>query len=91
MTKPTQTRIAPVWVSAVLAVLGVVLIVVSVVYFSESAGHLPSFFPGHVGSHSAGAAHKHTKHGIAALLVGLAAIIGAWLTGGTKKNSSAGA
>ena len=85
MTKPSQTRIAPIWVSVLLAVLGVVLIVISIVYFSETAGNLPSFFPGHVAAHAAGAAHKHTKHGIAALLVGLAAIVGAWLTSGRKK------
>ena len=86
MTKPTQTRIAPLWVSALLAVLGVVLIVVSIVYFSETAGSLPSFFPGHVAAHAAGSAHKHTKHGIASLLVGLAGLVGAWLTSGKKKS-----
>lgn len=64
-----------------LALVGVVLVVVAVVYFTKSAGSLPSFLPGH----QAGSAHKH---GIAALLVGLIAIGGAWLSSGTKNAPS---
>ena len=48
--------------------LGVLLIVVAVIYFADSAHSLPSFFPGHVSSTSSEANHHHTKHGIAALL-----------------------
>ena len=65
----TADRNAPVWVTALLAVAGVVLIVIAIVYFAEPAKSLPSFFPGH----DATATRHHTKHGIAALLVGLAA------------------
>jgi hypothetical protein len=68
-------------VTAVLVIVGVLLIVVAVVYFAEPADRLPSFFPGH-------AAHEtrtHVKHGIAALAVGIIAFIGAWFTTGRKR------
>jgi hypothetical protein len=63
------------------ALLGVALVVIAIVYFAEPAGSLPSFFPGH----QAGSAHHHVKHGIAALLVGLAAFVFAWFNTGKKK------
>ena len=65
-----------------LAVLaGIVLIVIAIVYFAEPAKSLPGFFPGH----QAGSAHHHTKHGIAALLVGLACFVFAWFRTGPKR------
>jgi hypothetical protein len=60
-----------VWL-AVLA--GIVLIATALVYFLEPAGSLPSFFPGH----EAGSNHHHVKHGLAALLLGLACLVFAW-------------
>jgi hypothetical protein len=45
-----------------LAVLGLILIIVGIVYFAEPAKSLPGFFPGH----EAGSTHHHVKHGIAA-------------------------
>ncbi len=65
-------------------VLGVVLVVVGVVYFVEPAKSLPSFFPGH----EAGSAHHHVKHGIASLLVGLAAFAFAWFQTGPKSKTA---
>jgi len=64
-------------------ILGVVLIVIGIVYFAEPAKSLPSFFPGH----EAGSAHHHVKHGIAAILVGLACFAFAWFNTGPKKNA----
>jgi uncharacterized membrane protein HdeD (DUF308 family) len=64
-------------------ILGIALIVVAIVYFAEPAGSLPSFFPGH----AAGSTHHHTKHGIAALLVGLACFAFAWFNTGPKKTA----
>ena len=62
-------------------VLGVLLIVVAIVYFTSTASGLPSFFPGH----QAGSGTHHTKHGIAALLLGLACFVFAWFqTGPTR-------
>jgi hypothetical protein len=65
-----------------LAVLaGLVLIAVAIVYWAEPAKSLPSFFPGH----QAGSGHHHTKHGIAAFLVGLACLAFAWFRTGPKR------
>jgi hypothetical protein len=66
-------------------ILGVILIVVAIVYFVDTAGSLPSFFPGH----SAGSAHHHVKHGIAALLLGLACFVFAWFQTGPSGGSRA--
>jgi len=65
-------------------ILGVALIVVGIVYFAEPARSLPSFFPGH----EAGSAHHHAKHGIAAVLVGLACFAFAWFNTGPKKRAT---
>ena len=67
---PTANRI----LVAVCAILGVLLIVVAIVYWIEPAHSLPGFFPGH----EAGSDHHHVKHGIAALVVGLALLAAAW-------------
>jgi len=71
--------------------LGVLLIVVAVIYFVEPAHSLPSFFPGHVSATSAEAAHHHSKHGIAALVVALALFAFAWFQTGPKARSAANA
>jgi uncharacterized membrane protein HdeD (DUF308 family) len=65
-------------------ILGVILIVVAIVYFAEPAKSLPSFFPGH----QAGSTHHHTKHGIAALVVALAAFAFAWFQSGPKARAA---
>ena len=69
-------------------VLGIVLCVVGVIYWVESASSLPSFFPGHVSASSSEAAHHHTKHGIAALVVALACFAFAWFATGPKAGSA---
>ncbi|MBV9212374.1 MAG: hypothetical protein JOZ25_01875 [Actinobacteria bacterium] len=66
--------------------LGLALIAVAVVYFVNTAHGLPSFFPGHVSATSKEAAHHHTKHGIAALLVGLAFLVFAWFQSGPRRD-----
>jgi len=65
-------------------ILGIALIVIGIVYFAEPAKSLPSFFPGH----EAGSTHHHTKHGIAAVLVGLACFVFAWFNTGPKKRAT---
>ncbi|MHB8233769.1 MAG: hypothetical protein ACYDHT_03870 [Solirubrobacteraceae bacterium] len=69
-------------------ILGALLIVVAIVYFAEPAHSLPSFFPGHVSASNAEASHHHTKHGIAALVVALAAFAFAWFQSGPKAQSA---
>jgi hypothetical protein len=69
-------------VIALAVILGVALIVLAVVYWGEPAGSLPAWLPGH----EAGSGHHHVKHGIAALLLGVALLIFAWFqTGGRGK------
>jgi uncharacterized RDD family membrane protein YckC len=72
-------------VPAVIA--GLVLIAIAVVYWVDTADALPSFFPGH----EAGSSHHHVKHGIAAALLGVGALIFAWFQTGpaTRDNSTA--
>jgi len=71
-------------VAAALA-LGVALIVLAVVYWTTAAGSLPSFFPGY----QAGSSHVHFKHGLAALLVGLAVLVCVWFRTGPKRSRPA--
>jgi uncharacterized RDD family membrane protein YckC len=60
--------------------VALVLFAIAVVYWVEPARSLPSFFPGHA-RHSG---HHHVKHGIAALVVGLAALAFAWFQSGPR-------
>jgi hypothetical protein len=82
MATAPSTRNAPLAVTVVLAVLGLAFIAVAVVYLTHTAGDLPTFFPGH----EAGSSHHHTKHGVAALAVGLIACIAAWISAGKKRS-----
>jgi hypothetical protein len=66
-------------------ILGVVLIVIAVVYWAEPAGSLPGFFPGH----TAVSSHHHSKHGIAAFLLGIACFVFAWFKSGPKHTANA--
>jgi hypothetical protein len=66
------------------AVVGVALLVVAVIYWAEPAKSLPGFFPGHESS-----SHHHVKHGIAALVVGLAALAFAWFQSGPRRDGRA--
>jgi len=72
------------WLVPLAVILGIILIVIGIVYFVEPAKSLPSFFPGH----EAGSAHHHVKHGIAAILVGLACLVFAWFNTGPKKSTA---
>ena len=66
-----------------LIIIGVALIALAIYYWVTPAGSLPSFFPGHL----AGSAHKHVKHGVAALLVGIACFLGAWMLSGKQREA----
>jgi amino acid permease len=59
-----------------LLVLAAVLIVVGVIYMTNTAANLPAFFPGHL-AHSP---HHHTKHGLAAFTLAIVVLIAAWFT-----------
>jgi len=66
-------------------VVGIVLLVIGIVYLAEPAKSLPSFFPGH----TAGSAHHHVKHAIAALVVALGAFTFAWFQTEPSKSAHA--
>jgi hypothetical protein len=70
---------------AIAVVVGIVLIVIAIVYWAEPAKSLPSFFPGH----ESGSNHHHTKHGIAAFLLGVACLVFAWFQSGTQRRATA--
>jgi uncharacterized membrane protein HdeD (DUF308 family) len=79
------------WLVPLAVILGIALIAVGIVYFVEPAPALPSFFPGHQtpppDTGVTGPTHHHTKHGIAAILLGLACFAFAWFNTGPKKNT----
>ena len=71
-----------------VAILGVAMIVIAIVYFVQPQHSLPSFFPGHSSATDPEANHHHTKHGIAALVVALACFAFAWFQTGPKTEST---
>jgi len=60
------------------ALLGIVFFIAGFIYATHPAGSLPVFFPGY----SIDATNIHTKHSIAAFIVGLACFIFAWFESG---------
>ena len=73
-------------VVAILAsVIGLALIVVGVVYLVENAHAIPSWLPGYTATATS---HHHVKHGIAAILLGLAALTLAWFQLGPRRHGT---
>lgn len=68
----------------IASILGIIFIIVGVMYFTQTAGNLPSFFPGHEANSPA----HHTKHGIAAIVVGIACFVFAWFQSGNKATAA---
>ncbi len=66
--------------SGIAMLLGIVLVIAALIYWFTPAGSLPHYFPGFV----EGAARKHVKHGLAALIVGLSLFAYAWFQTGKK-------
>jgi hypothetical protein len=64
----------------VAVVLGVACLILALVYWLTPADALPMFLPGY----DAAMATPHIKHGIAALVVGLALFIYAWFASAKK-------
>ncbi len=61
----------------VLAIIGILLIILALIYLTTAAGSLPSFIPGHVNGSTG---HHPLRIGIA-LVVGLVLLGGAWWLG----------
>jgi hypothetical protein len=69
----------------VLILLGVVFVILAIVYFTTTAGDLPSLMPGH----ESGSSTHHVKHGIAMLVLALLSWLGAWLLSGQLRTKTA--
>ena len=59
------------FVVIVLIVLGGLAIVTGIIYFAEPVRSLPGFFPGH----AANVAGRHTRRGLAAIVIGAVLLI----------------
>ena len=69
----------------VLAIIGILLIILALIYLTTAAGSLPSFIPGHLNGSTG---HHPLRIGVA-LVVGLVLLGGAWWLGfGGKKARS---
>ncbi len=65
------------------AIAGLLFCIVAVSYFTQPAGSLPGFLPGH----EAGSTVHHTKHGILALALGVVCFVAAWFLSGPKQEA----
>ncbi len=84
-SEQASRRNAPVAVTILLVILGIVFVVIAAVYFAKTATNLPSFFPGH----QTGSTKHHTKHGLLAAGLGVLCFIGAWFSSGSKSATTA--
>ena len=64
----------------IFAVLAIVFLALAIYYFITPAGSLPHHLPGYI----AGSTKKHTKHGLAALVVAIGFGILAWFSSKKK-------
>ena len=64
-------------------IVGIVCVVLAFVYWTTPANALPSFLPGYDMTLNA----VHFKHGLVALIVGLAAFVFVWFNTGKKKRA----
>jgi amino acid permease len=70
----------------ILAIVGILLVILALIYMTTAAGSLPSFIPGHVNGSTG---HHPLRIGIA-LVVGLVLLGGAWWLGfGGRKSTGA--
>jgi uncharacterized membrane protein YphA (DoxX/SURF4 family) len=58
----------------ILAIIGLALIAVAIVYFVEPASSLPHWVPGYI----ADSDYHHWKHGTLAAVIGVLFLVGAW-------------
>jgi amino acid permease len=68
----------------ILAIIGVVLIVVGIIYVSTTASSLPGFIPGHI----AGSSGHHPLRAGSSFIVGLILLAVAWRAGFGGKSGS---
>ena len=59
------------------ALVGLLFLIAAVLYWTQPAGALPGFLPGHAAAGGPGAADRHIKHGILALALAVCAFVAA--------------
>jgi len=79
----SSNSVRPTALTWILVAVGVLMLIAAVVYFTQPADALPSFFPGA----DATDPDKHIKHGIAAAGLGAVLFVGAWMTTGSKNTN----
>jgi hypothetical protein len=67
-----------IWIAVIL---GIILLALSVMYFTVPGGSLPAYLPGYI----EGSDRVHIKHGVGALVLGLVLFAFAWFQSGSKK------
>lgn len=68
----------------ILAIVGILLVILALIYMTTAAGSLPSFIPGHLN----GSTGHHPLRAGVSLIVGLVLLGGAWWLGfGGRKSA----
>ncbi len=67
-----------------LIILAILSAIVSVVYFTKTAGSLPHFYPGY----TKGSSHKHLKHGVVFAGLAVVLLLGAWMASGQSTDTT---
>jgi hypothetical protein len=62
-------------IAALAIAVGLFFIAVAIVYWALPADSLPSWLPGHKSASHPFHGHHHKRHGLAALLLGLASLV----------------
>jgi amino acid permease len=68
----------------ILAIVGILLLILALIYVVTAAGSLPSFIPGHIN----GSTGHHPLRAGVALVVGLVLLGGAWWLGFRSQKSA---
>jgi len=83
--KPVQSKQSKQITTASAVLVGILFLIVAVLYWTQSAGHLPAFLPGY----AAGSLDHHTKHGILALALAICSFVAARFFWGPSKDLAA--
>lgn len=68
----------------VVAIVGILLVIVGIIYLTTAAGSLPSFIPGHL----AGSTGHHPLRAGGTIVIGLILLVLAWWAGFRKPSSA---
>jgi len=80
-----QTKQSKQVATAAAVLAGILFVVVAVLYWTQSAGHLPTFLPGY----AVESPDHHTKHGILSLALAICSFIAARFFWGPSEDLAA--